>query len=79
MIFGPDVASLFLSTLLIVSPSITFCGQAIEKIYKHEEQERKQSGHARSHILCFPVLVVGLIMIIAVSAAPIILLSTLGL
>lgn len=65
LIFGPDAASLFLSTFLIASPSIAFCFQVIEKIYIHEAQEGKQGGHAHRHILCFPVLVVGLIITMA--------------
>ncbi|KAG0483993.1 hypothetical protein HPP92_012077 [Vanilla planifolia] len=64
LIFGPDVASLFLSTLLIAGPSLTFCCQVIDKIYKREMHETRQS-HDRSHILGFPALIVGLIIAIS--------------
>ncbi|KAK1256772.1 putative S-acyltransferase [Acorus gramineus] len=37
LIFGPDVASLFLSALLIAGPAIAFCWQMIEKINNQEE------------------------------------------
>ncbi|MCL7023045.1 hypothetical protein MKW94_006424 [Papaver nudicaule] len=36
MIFGPDVASLFLSTLLICVPALVFCSQVLKKIEKHD-------------------------------------------
>ncbi|OVA17186.1 zinc finger protein [Macleaya cordata] len=48
MIFGPDVASLFLSTLLIGGPALAFCYQVLTKIRSHDE------------LLGYPVLVVGL-------------------
>lgn len=65
LIFGPDVASVFLSTLLIAGPSIAFCLQVIEKIHKHEMQESKHLGLSHSHILGFPALIVGLFITIA--------------
>ncbi|PKA61857.1 putative S-acyltransferase [Apostasia shenzhenica] len=64
LIFGPDVASLFLSTLLIAGPSLTFCSQVIDKIH-NVTLEGLQRGHAHNHILGFPVLIVGLIITIA--------------
>ncbi|KAF6163879.1 hypothetical protein GIB67_024734 [Kingdonia uniflora] len=52
MIFGPDVASLFLTTLLIGAPAIAFCSQVATKIKDHDG------------ILGYPVLIVGLIVTI---------------
>ncbi|THU59797.1 hypothetical protein C4D60_Mb07t05830 [Musa balbisiana] len=39
LIFGPDVASLLLSTLLIVGPAITFCCQIIIKLHEDEKSD----------------------------------------
>ncbi|KAI3869505.1 hypothetical protein MKX03_033228 [Papaver bracteatum] len=36
MIFGPDVGSLFLSTLLIGVPALVFCSQVLKKIDRHD-------------------------------------------
>ncbi|KAI3847653.1 hypothetical protein MKW92_042370 [Papaver armeniacum] len=36
MIFGPDVGSLFLSTLLIGVPALVFCSQVLKKIERHD-------------------------------------------
>ncbi|KAL0926933.1 hypothetical protein M5K25_003189 [Dendrobium thyrsiflorum] len=65
LIFGPDVASVFLSTLLIAAPSFAFCFQVIEKIHKHEMHESKHVDLSHRHILGFPVLIVGLFISIA--------------
>ncbi|XP_020101349.1 probable protein S-acyltransferase 4 isoform X2 [Ananas comosus] len=37
LIFGPDVASLLISTLLIVVPTIMFCYQITAKIHNHDK------------------------------------------
>ena len=39
LIFGPDVASLFLSTLLIVGPGLAFCIKIHYKIKEDEHDE----------------------------------------
>ncbi|KAF8395633.1 hypothetical protein HHK36_019583 [Tetracentron sinense] len=52
MIFGPDVASLFLSAFLIAGPAIAFCVQVLAKIKDHDR------------LLGYPVLIVGLIITI---------------
>ncbi|KAH0469069.1 hypothetical protein IEQ34_002301 [Dendrobium chrysotoxum] len=65
LIFGPDVASVFLSTLLIAGPCFAFCFQVIEKIHKHEMHESKHVGFSHRHTLGFPVLIVGLFISIA--------------
>uniref|UniRef100_A0A6N2K152 S-acyltransferase n=1 Tax=Salix viminalis TaxID=40686 RepID=A0A6N2K152_SALVM len=52
LIFGPDVASIFLTTLLIAAPAIAFCIKVYNKIVD------KGSVNAR----WFPVLVVGSIL-----------------
>ncbi|KAG6532820.1 probable protein S-acyltransferase 4 [Zingiber officinale] len=57
LIFGPDVASLFLTTILIAGPAITFCIDIILKMNKDEKQP--------STILGFPVLILTLLMTIA--------------
>ncbi|KAI3968953.1 hypothetical protein MKX01_001430 [Papaver californicum] len=36
MIFGPDVGSLFLTTLLIGVPALVFCSQVLKKIERHD-------------------------------------------
>ncbi|XP_043690409.1 probable protein S-acyltransferase 4 isoform X1 [Telopea speciosissima] len=53
MIFGPDVASLFLSTFLIGTPAITFCGKVFAKV--------KNAQEISDQILWYPVLAVGLV------------------
>ncbi|XP_020585454.1 probable protein S-acyltransferase 1 [Phalaenopsis equestris] len=60
LIFGPDVASVFLSILLIAGPSVTFFVQVIAKIHKHEIHKSKLVNLSHSHILGFPALIVGL-------------------
>ncbi|KAJ6700219.1 ZINC FINGER DHHC DOMAIN CONTAINING PROTEIN [Salix purpurea] len=52
LIFGPDVASIFLTTLLIAAPAIAFCIKVYNKIVE------KGSVNAR----WYPVLVVGSIL-----------------
>lgn len=56
LVFGPDVASLFLTTFLIAGPAIAFC----IKIYL---KTKKASDDA----LWFPVLIVGLFLTVMVN------------
>lgn len=56
MIFGPDVASLFLSALLIGVPGIAFCLKVLSKI--------RNPGHHPNELLWYPVLSVGLVLTI---------------
>ncbi|XP_042508793.1 probable protein S-acyltransferase 4 isoform X2 [Macadamia integrifolia] len=53
MIFGPDVASLFLSTFLIGAPAITFCIKVFTKVQNAQELSDR--------LLWYPVLAVGLL------------------
>ncbi|EOY08681.1 hypothetical protein QUC31_010785 [Theobroma cacao] len=53
LIFGPDVASLFLSTLLIAGPAIAFC---IRMYIKIRDENTKHVDR------CYPILVVGAIL-----------------
>ncbi|KAF5206663.1 S-acyltransferase [Thalictrum thalictroides] len=62
MIFGPDVASLFLTTLLIGGPSIAFCLQVFSKI--GHRTGNQQIGY-QYELLGYPVLIVGLILTIS--------------
>ncbi|CAI8613746.1 unnamed protein product [Vicia faba] len=52
LVFGPDVASLFLTSFLIAAPAITFC----VKMYLKAKNENASSGHG---FWC-PVVIVGL-------------------
>ncbi|KAG6516251.1 hypothetical protein ZIOFF_026706 [Zingiber officinale] len=61
LIFGPDVASLFLTMFLVAAPSIAFCLQAVVKIHKHEEID---SNH-HNQILGFPVLIIAILVTVA--------------
>ncbi|KAG6511606.1 hypothetical protein ZIOFF_029679 [Zingiber officinale] len=61
LIFGPDVASLFLTMFLVAAPSIAFCLQAVVKIHKHEEID---SNH-HNQILGFPVLIIAMLVTVA--------------
>lgn len=63
LIFGPDVASLFLTMFLVAAPSIAFCSQAIVKIHKHEEI----GSNDHNQILGFPVLIIAMLVTVAVS------------
>ncbi|KAJ4976357.1 hypothetical protein NE237_001463 [Protea cynaroides] len=56
MIFGPDVASLFLSTFLIGAPAVTFCVKVFTKVTNAQEHS--------DQLLWYPVLIVGLIVTI---------------
>lgn len=56
LVFGPDVASLFLTTLLIAGPAITFCVKIYLKI--------KDGSHDAQW---YPVLIVGLILAVLVN------------
>ncbi|XP_047166339.1 probable protein S-acyltransferase 4 isoform X1 [Vigna umbellata] len=53
VIFGPDVASLFLTTFLIAAPAIAFCLKLYFQIKKNDEL---------SHEFWFPVVVVGAVL-----------------
>ncbi|KAK2416388.1 DHHC-type zinc finger family protein [Trifolium repens] len=53
LVFGPDVASLFLTTFLIAAPAFTFCVKMYLK-FKNE----KASGHS----FWFPVMIGGLVL-----------------
>jgi palmitoyltransferase ZDHHC9/14/18 len=53
LVFGPDVASLFLTTFLIAAPAFTFCVKMYLK-FKNE----KTSGHS----FWFPVMIGGLVL-----------------
>lgn len=53
LVFGPDVASLFLTSFLIVGPAITFC----VKIYLEAKKEK-----AGDHVFWCPVMIVGLVL-----------------
>lgn len=50
LIFGPDVASLLLSTLLVAGPAVAFCIKVYFKIKK---------GNVKDYSLWYPVLIVG--------------------
>ncbi|KAH0462763.1 hypothetical protein IEQ34_010338 [Dendrobium chrysotoxum] len=63
-IFGPDVASLFLSMFLIAGPIITFSYQIISKI-RNREKHHEDGIHENHHVLGFPVLIVTIIIMIA--------------
>ncbi|KAJ4970377.1 hypothetical protein NE237_003476 [Protea cynaroides] len=54
IIFGPDVASLFLSIFLIGAPAVTFCSKVFTKVRGAEE-------HSNQLRFWYPVLVIGLI------------------
>ncbi|KAL0919739.1 hypothetical protein M5K25_011856 [Dendrobium thyrsiflorum] len=63
-IFGPDVASLFLSIFLIAGPIIAFSYQIISKI-RNREKHHEYLIHDNHHVLGFPVLIVTIIIMIA--------------
>ncbi|XP_020671818.1 probable protein S-acyltransferase 1 isoform X1 [Dendrobium catenatum] len=65
LIFGPDVASLLLSMVMIAGPTITFCYQIIVKIRNHEKSHEGDWFHDHHHVLGFPVLVVTIITMLA--------------
>lgn len=67
LIFGPDVASLFLSTILIAGPSVAFCCQVITKLHSHESSHSNVSNSDHKHILGLPVLIVTIVIMISVS------------
>lgn len=69
LIFGPDVASLFLSMLLIAGPGTLFCFQISRKIqesYKIHSQNGSDVN-ANDYILGFPMLFVTIILMLVVS------------
>ncbi|KAJ8461156.1 hypothetical protein OPV22_034082 [Ensete ventricosum] len=61
LIFGPDVASLLLSTLLIVGPAITFCCQIIIKIHEYEKSDKNSDRP----MLWLSILMVAFLVIIS--------------
>ncbi|KAL0919227.1 hypothetical protein M5K25_011309 [Dendrobium thyrsiflorum] len=65
LIFGPDVASLLLSMVMIAGPTITFCYQIIVKIRNHEKSHEGDWFHDHHHVLGFPVLIVTSITMLA--------------
>ncbi|WOL17115.1 putative protein S-acyltransferase 4 [Canna indica] len=58
LIFGPDAASLSLSTILIAGPAMTFCFQIIKKICTHDDS-------VDHPILGLPVLIITLLITIS--------------
>ncbi|WVZ05134.1 hypothetical protein V8G54_018480 [Vigna mungo] len=58
MIFGPDIASLLLTTFLIVAPAIAFCVKVYLQIKKNDDF---------SHEFWFPVVVVGAVLTVLVN------------
>lgn len=60
LVFGPDVASLFLTSFLIAAPAITFC----VKMYLKAKNENASSGH----VFWCPVVIVGLTLTILVDS-----------
>lgn len=52
LVFGPDVASLFLTTFLIAAPAIAFC----VKMYLKAKHEKANNG---DHLFWCPVVIVG--------------------
>nr|CAD1817329.1 unnamed protein product [Ananas comosus var. bracteatus] len=65
LIFGPDVASLLISTLLIVVPTIMFCYQITAKIHNHDKLHDEVKINAQHPVLQFPVLIVTIIALIS--------------
>ncbi|XP_060177651.1 probable protein S-acyltransferase 4 isoform X2 [Lycium barbarum] len=57
LIFGPDVSSLFLSTLLIAGPALAFCIK-VSCVIKHRFKEHKDAGP------WYPILVIGAVLTI---------------
>ncbi|KAK8951694.1 putative S-acyltransferase [Platanthera zijinensis] len=64
-IFGPDVASVFLSVLLIIGPIITFCYQIISKIHNRAKLHEGDLIDGHHHLLSFPILIVTLIIMLS--------------
>ncbi|MQM19097.1 hypothetical protein Taro_052098 [Colocasia esculenta] len=64
LIFGPDVASLYLSTLLIAGPAFTFCSQVISKIVDREKPHYVRDPD-QTNILGLPVLIVAAVVTIS--------------
>ncbi|KAJ0977960.1 hypothetical protein J5N97_013434 [Dioscorea zingiberensis] len=65
LIFGPDVASLFMTITLIAGPSIAFACQIIVKIHNREKLAHQQNAYDHNRILGYPVLIVALIITLA--------------
>lgn len=60
LVFGPDVASLFLTTFLIAAPAIAFC----VKMYLKAKHEKANNG---DHLFWCPVVIVGSVLTILVN------------
>lgn len=60
LIFGPDVASLFLSTFLIAGPAIAFCLKIVFTI-------RNQLRENKNAVPWYPVLIVAIVLTMLVS------------
>ncbi|KAL6337779.1 hypothetical protein AAG906_037373 [Vitis piasezkii] len=56
LIFGPDVASLFLSTLLIAGPGIGFCLKIHYKIKEDDDDYGRRFAH---HVVWYSIMAVG--------------------
>ncbi|RVX04917.1 putative protein S-acyltransferase 4 [Vitis vinifera] len=56
LIFGPDVASLFLSTLLIAGPGIGFCLKIHYKIKEDDDDYGRTFAH---HVVWYSIMAVG--------------------
>ncbi|KAK4378123.1 hypothetical protein RND71_004419 [Anisodus tanguticus] len=57
LIFGPDVSSLFLSTLLIAGPALAFCIK-VSCVIRHHIKEHKDAGP------WYPILIIGAVLTI---------------
>lgn len=68
LIFGPGVASLFLSMLLIAGPPLLFCFQISRKIQDSFKLHNHEGNdvNAHTHILGFPILFVTIILMLVV-------------
>lgn len=64
LIFGPDVASLFLSTLLIAGPGIGFCLKIHYKIKEDDDDYGRRFAH---HVVWYSIMAVGAFLTILVS------------
>lgn len=64
MIFGPDVASLFLSTVLIAVPGIAFCVKIFDKI---RQGEGKDHAKFKPEDAWYCIMAVGAFLTILVS------------
>ncbi|XP_072954885.1 probable protein S-acyltransferase 1 [Typha angustifolia] len=65
LVFGPDAASLILSTLLIASPTIVFCYQVIAKIVMNNRMPHTEDSNYRPSVLGYPFLLVAVVVLIS--------------